>query len=763
MSKALRLRLQAALGDSYILDRELSGGGMSRVFLGRDTMLGRQVVLKVLPPEAATQEPAARFRREAMLVARLQHPHILPVFGVGVVDDIQYFTMPYVEGGSLRTHLEKHRHLPVEDARRVLSEIGDALACAHRQGIVHRDVKPENIFLERRTGRTLLADFGVALALGEPEGVTQAGTTVGTPAYMSPEQVDGRPLDGLSDIYSLGLVGWEMVTGQRPWSGDSVYDVMYKQKHEPLPSLDSFNIDVEPHYVRAIERAVRKDPQERWPSAEAFVAALDPEQDREKRIYPHGLWSADMKDSAAAHSSAAHSSIEEEDAEPAMAGEDSPTIVAHQHSPFEYPQRQRAGMDSQEYEYRARVGWRSSMYGAREERSSGSSGWARAAAVAAVVLVAAAAAASATTAGRRMLMAPFSTAAVPSVTTTVAAPVAAPVAEPAASPVAGPVAAIDTPAVAVGKVPASDIAATLMTPTPSAQPAAVKTVAAAPQVQIVGRLAAAASPRVTRRTRRDYAEARPGASVQARVATAELQLHTYERVMANEPDGHASQSAPVPDHAMAAPLPAMPAASAPATTVPAPAVTPAPVVATPVAPVRATTARDTTPPAVATPVATPTVTKTPPPAPVPSMGIPAVSSRTAMPRAVTPPAAANAPAVAAPVTPSPASAPDPASGSTSNPPLAPAVPTASDAPGSATPPSGPTSSAPPPGGLSAGGRADAVRVPPSSGSAAGTKAETTACRPAFPGSHVCRVYDPNTGQVVGYQYIPGGTSAAPTP
>ena len=260
MSDALRLRLQAALGDAYVLERELSGGGMSRVFLGRDMMLGRQVVLKVLPPEAATHEPAARFRREAMLVARLQHPHILPVFGVGVVDDIQYFTMPYVEGGSLRTHLERHRHLPVVDARRVLSEIGDALACAHRQGIVHRDVKPENIFLERGTGRTLLADFGVALALGEPEGVTQAGTTVGTPAYMSPEQVDGRPLDGLSDIYSLGLVGWEMVTGQRPWSGDSVYNVMYKQKHEPLPSLDSFNIDVAPSFVRAIERAVRKDP-----------------------------------------------------------------------------------------------------------------------------------------------------------------------------------------------------------------------------------------------------------------------------------------------------------------------------------------------------------------------------------------------------------------------------------------------------------------------------------------------------------------------
>jgi serine/threonine protein kinase len=665
MSEAFRLRLQAALGDAYVLERELSGGGMSRVFLGRDVMLGRQVVLKVLPPEAATQEPAARFRREAMLVARLQHPHILPVFGVGVVDDIQYFTMPYVEGGSLRTHLEKHRHLPVVDARRVLSEIGDALACAHRQGIVHRDVKPENIFLERRTGRTLLADFGVALALGEPEGVTQAGTTVGTPAYMSPEQVDGRPLDGLSDIYSLGLVGWEMVTGQRPWSGDSVYDVMYKQKHEPLPSLDSFNIDVAPSFVRAIERAVRKDPKERWPSAEAFVAALDPGQNQE--IYPHGVPAAE----------ADHST--DVDAGFAVANEDAPTIVAHHREPDEYapqyPHRQRTGMDSQEYEYRARVGWRSSMYGAREERRSGGSGLGRAVSVAAVVLVIAAAAASATTAGRRMLMAPFSTAAVPS----------------APAPGATPVAATDSPVLAIGKVPVPDVAATLTTPAPSPRPMMV-TAAAAPQVRIAGRLAAVTTPHVRHRTSRDYVDARAGESVRARVATAELQLHSYERVMANEPAVHGSQSVPVSDRAASVP--------ASAATLPA------------------TISHTVTAPPVTTPAATTPAAQTP---------------------------AASPPAASSPALP-------PAS--TSNPPLAPAIP-ASDAPAGDTPPA-------PPGGVNSAARADAVRVPAGSSSATGAKA-TLACRPAFPGSHVCRVYDPNTGQVVGYQYIPGGTSATPTP
>jgi serine/threonine protein kinase len=670
MSEGLRLRLQAALGDAYILERELSGGGMSRVFLGRDVMLGRQVVLKVLPPEAATQEPAARFRREAMLDARLQHPHILPVFGVGVVDDIQYFTMPYVEGGSLRTHLEQHRHLPVADARRVLSEIGDALACAHRQGIVHRDVKPENIFLERRTGRTLLADFGVALALGEPEGVTQAGTTVGTPAYMSPEQVDGRALDGLSDIYSLGLVGWEMVTGQRPWSGDSVYDVMYKQKHEPLPSLDSFNIDIAPSFVRAIERAVRKDPKERWPSAEAFVAALDPGQHRERVIYPHTGWTPQADHSL--------------DTKPVVAAEDAPTIVAHQREPHEYspqyPPRQRAGMDSQEYEYRARVGWRSSMYGAREERRSGSSRLGRAVSVAAVVLVIAAAAAGATTAGRRMLMAPFSTAAVSS----------------APAPVAALGAAIDSPVVAVGKVPVADVAATLTTPVPSAQPMMVKA-EAAPRVQIVARLAAVTAPHVSHRTRREYAEARPGASVRARVATAELQLHSYERVMANEPGVRGSQSVPVPDHAATVPI-----------------------LATRPVGVPAANSHNVTAPPVTNPTATTPVAQTPA-APLPPASSPAL-----------PPA------------------------STSNPPLAPAIPSASDAPAGETPPA-------PPSGVSSAARADAVRVPAGSSSATGAKTATLACRPAFPGSHVCRVYDPNTGQVVGYQYIPGGTSAAPSP
>jgi hypothetical protein len=295
--------------------------------------------------------------------------------------------------------------------------------------------------------------------------------------------------------------------------------------------------------------------------------------------------------------------------------------------------------------------------------------------VAAAVLVIAAAAASATTAGRRMLMAPFSTAAVSS------------------APMPAPVAVSDSPVVAVGKVPVAEVAATLTTPAPSAQPMTVKALAAAPPVQIVGRLAVETSPHVAHRTRREYADARPGASVRARVATAELQLHSYERVMANEPAVRGSQSAPVPDHAATAP--ATPAASVP-------------------------------------PASSPKVT-------TPQVAAPAATTPAALPPAS-----------------SPASSPALPPASTSNPPLAPAIPSASDASGGETPPA-------PPNGVSPGARADAVRVPSGSSSATGTKAATLACRPAFPGSHVCRVYDPNTGQVVGYQYIPGQTPAAPSP
>jgi hypothetical protein len=275
MSDAFRIRLQAALGGAYILERELVGGGMSRVFVGTETTLGR-IVVKVLPAERATPDPIERFKREAELGARLEHPHIVPVYDVGEVDDIRYFTMPFIDGETLRHRLHRTGAMPAAEASRVLREIGSALTYAHGRGVVHRDVKPENIFIEHASGRALLADFGVALAVGVRSDLPQPGATVGTPAYMSPEQVDGSDIDGRSDVYSLGLVGWEMLTGDRPWSDryDSAYDVMHKQKHQLLPSLADLGIVAPRELVETIERALLKDRRVRWATAAAFVGGL---------------------------------------------------------------------------------------------------------------------------------------------------------------------------------------------------------------------------------------------------------------------------------------------------------------------------------------------------------------------------------------------------------------------------------------------------------------------------------------------------------
>lgn len=274
MTDALKARLEASLGGAYALDQELVGGGMSRVFAGTETAFGRRVVVKVLPPEVAARDPLVRFRQEAVLAARLDHPHIVPVFAMGEVEGIRYYTMPFIDGESIRARLDRTGALSPAAATRVLCEIASALACAHRHGIVHRDVKPENIFIDNGTGRALLADFGVASVLDSAERVTQAGMTVGTPAYMSPEQVDGRAVDERSDIYSLGLVGWEMLSGVRPWPGETMYTVMHKQQYEVLPPIDTYRLDVPPSLAAAIDRALCKERSERWPSAEAFLMAL---------------------------------------------------------------------------------------------------------------------------------------------------------------------------------------------------------------------------------------------------------------------------------------------------------------------------------------------------------------------------------------------------------------------------------------------------------------------------------------------------------
>jgi serine/threonine-protein kinase len=200
----LREQLEAGLNGSYAIERELGRGGMATVFLARDLKHGRPVALKVLHPELAASLGPERFQREIHFAARLQHPHILTVLDSGETGGHLWFTMPFVEGESLRERLRRERQLPVEDALQIAREAARALDYAHQQGIIHRDIKPENILLTR-DGSTLVADFGIARGLGGEEQLTQTGMAIGTPAYMSPEQASGdQRIDARTDVYSLG-------------------------------------------------------------------------------------------------------------------------------------------------------------------------------------------------------------------------------------------------------------------------------------------------------------------------------------------------------------------------------------------------------------------------------------------------------------------------------------------------------------------------------------------------------------------------------
>ena len=271
--------VRSALAPHYEIERTLGSGAMGSVLLGRDTTLERPVAIKIINPElAATASFRQRFLQEARTVARLRHGGIVAVHAAGEAGGVLYFVMEFVPGESLRDLLEREGRLEPARAVAILRDLADALAVAHRTGIIHRDIKPENILLDRETGRPKLTDFGISrsLAVAGAERMTGTGMSVGTPAYMSPEQAAGeRDVDGRSDLYALGLVGYEMLSGQQTFTGKSAASVIVKQITEPPPPLVERAEGIPPALAAVIERALAKDPDQRWQDGDAFARALE--------------------------------------------------------------------------------------------------------------------------------------------------------------------------------------------------------------------------------------------------------------------------------------------------------------------------------------------------------------------------------------------------------------------------------------------------------------------------------------------------------
>jgi formylglycine-generating enzyme required for sulfatase activity/tRNA A-37 threonylcarbamoyl transferase component Bud32 len=271
---ALAERLQAAIGDQYRVEGTLGAGGFAVVYLVRDLNLKRKLAVKVLSPDLITSRTVLeRFRREAETVAQLSHPHIVPLHFIGQKDDLLYLAMECIEGGSLADLIEKQGKLPVDEVARILREVASALDHAHRRGVVHRDIKPHNVLLEAETGRTLVTDFGIART-AEGGSLTASGMMVGTPAYLSPEQVTGNTADHRADLYALGVMGYEMLTGQPPFTGPTPTAVLMKRLSSTPTPVEKIRSDV-PQAIRdVIDGCLVQDPAERFQSGAEIVRAL---------------------------------------------------------------------------------------------------------------------------------------------------------------------------------------------------------------------------------------------------------------------------------------------------------------------------------------------------------------------------------------------------------------------------------------------------------------------------------------------------------
>jgi serine/threonine-protein kinase len=268
-------RLKSALADRYAVEAQIGAGGMADVYLTHDLRHNRKVAIKVMHRDLAELVSVDRFLREIETTAKLQHPHILPLFDSGSLDGTVFYVMPFVEGESLRQRLKRETQLPIADALRITNEIATGLSYAHRHGVVHRDIKPDNVLFQ--DGQAVLADFGISLPKSDDYSstrLTQAGVSLGTPAYMSPEQVTGQEVDRRSDIYSLGAVAYEMLAGQPPFTGASVQAILGKVISEDPRPLGEHRKSVPPHVAAAIARALEKLPADRWQTATEFADAL---------------------------------------------------------------------------------------------------------------------------------------------------------------------------------------------------------------------------------------------------------------------------------------------------------------------------------------------------------------------------------------------------------------------------------------------------------------------------------------------------------